>query len=103
MLIISNTFGGLSNRQGANLIGPNLAADLSNVKLDDHGISPLNGPGAMVTSLAGTIRSAYKFNSTWILSTEARQYIETGGLLIYAMTGQHPKKSTDGTTFHNLG
>lgn len=103
MLLVSNEFGGLSNRRGANLIGPNLAADLSNVKLDDHGISALLGPGAMITSAAGTIRSAYKFNGTWILSTEARQYLETAGMLIYAVTGQHPKKTTDGTTFHNLG
>lgn len=103
MILVSNRFGGLSNRLGANLIGPNLAADLSNVVLDTQGIGPLSGPGASVTSLAGTVRSAYKFNSTWILSTEARQYVETAGMLIYAVSGQHPKKTSDGTTWHNLG
>ena len=103
MILVSNRYGGLENRRGANLIGPNLAADLSNVVLDTHGIGPLSGPGASVATLAGTVLSAYKFNGTWILSTEARQYIETSGLLIYCVSGQHPKKSSDGATFHNLG
>ena len=103
MILVSNRWGGLDNRHSPNLIGPNLAADLSNVVLDAHTIAPLSGPGDSVASLAGTVRSAYKFNGTWILSTEARQYVETAGMLIYAVSGQHPKKTTDGTTWHNLG
>lgn len=103
MILVTNRFGGLDCRRGANLIGPNLASDLSNVVLDSQGIAPLAGPGASVASAAGTILSAYKFNGTWILSTEARQYVETDGKLIYCVSGQHPKKSSDGATFHNLG
>lgn len=107
MLLVSNSFGGLDNRRGANLIGPNLAADLSNVSLEDQGISPLSGPGATITTLAGTVRSLYKFNGGAILSTEDRQYVEvstsSGTLLVYCVAGQHPQKSTDGATFHNLG
>ena len=89
MLTLTNKFGGLNNRSEAHIIGPQLAQDLSNVNLDSQGIRPLKGLGAAVTSGAGTLRSIYKFNGNWILSTEARQYVEYGGQLIYCVSGPY--------------
>lgn len=100
---ITNKFGGLNNRAEPHVIGPNAAQALSNVVLDSLGIVPQKDVGSTVATGSGTARSVYKFNGTYIISTEARQYIETLGHLIYCVAGQTPKRSADGATFYNLG
>lgn len=103
LLTLTNKFGAMNNRAEPHIVGPNTAQALSNVVLDSMGIVPQKDVGSTITSGSGTARSLYKFNSQYIISTEARQYIEYAGHLIYAVAGQVPKRSADGTTFYNLG
>lgn len=103
LLTLSNKFGALNNRAEPHIIGPNAAQALSNVVLDSLGIVPQKDVGATVATGSGTARSLYKFAGQYIISTEARQYVEYGGQLIYCVAGQAPKRSADGITFYNLG
>lgn len=103
LLTLTNKFGAMNNRAEPHIIGPDAAQALSNVALDSMGIVPQKDVGSTITSGSGTARSLYKFNSQYIISTEARQYIEYAGHLIYAVAGQVPKRTADGTTFYNLG
>lgn len=103
MLLVASKFGGLDNRHEPHLLGSEVAQDLSNVNLDSAGIRPLNGPGPVITSGAGTLRSIYKFAGVWIVDTIAWQYAEYGGNLYRAATGHTPQKSADGVTWYRLG
>jgi hypothetical protein len=103
LLTLSNRFGALNNRAEPHIIGPNAAQALSNVVLDSLGIVPQKDVGSTVATGSGTARSLYKFSGQYIISTEARQYVEYGGQLIYCVDGQAPKRSADGITFYNLG
>lgn len=104
MLSLAKSFSALNNRTAAHLIGPGVAADLSNVKLDSGAIEAQNGVGtSTIATGSGTPRSVAAFNGAYILSTEARQYVEFQNRLLWAVSGEAVKESPEGTTFQNLG
>lgn len=92
--------GGLNVRLRPNLIQVNEAVIYQNID---------NSSGALVSIKANTDlnqtvnKSMYYFNNQWVSSTEDIDYVEFQEKLYYSNGIGIPQKSTNGTTWYNLG
>lgn len=92
--------GGLSLRKGAHLINANQAVTYTNVDNERMSLGPLKSDKYESTVVT---KSLYYFNSLWLYSNDDRDYVEFQNVLYYSDGSGIPQKTSDGSTFNNLG
>lgn len=92
--------GGLSTRVSEHLIGVNEAVVYSNVDPSKGPLSPIMDDTYTSKTLE---KSFYFFNNIWVNSASDRDYVEFQSKLYYSDSEGMPQKTSDGTTWYNLG
>lgn len=97
---LNNFSMGINLRLAPHLIRPEEGTTYINIDNTSLSLSPLNQDTNI--NLTGGNSIAY-FKGSWITSTQVRDYVEFQNKLYYTNGIDRPQKSTNGTTWYNLG
>lgn len=102
-MTINNFSGGLNTRLSPNLIQVNESVICNNIDLDSGAIKPLKGLIATNTTIPIDKEGFRLFKGTWINDNASSSYVEYNDNLYYTNSVDTVQKTTDGTTFYELG
>ncbi len=97
---ITQFYKGLNTRTEPHLIASEEGVIYKNIDNQTLALKPLKQDEDQAISVANSL---YYFNSQWLSSTEDRDYVEFQTNLYYSNGISQPQKTSDGTTFFNLG